>query len=310
MVETTISREFIERWKKFYGSKTTVKILSDLKQFDPRVLAPNILYTSKAQLQESLETQGFRFAVKSPFNTLTLEFEPFNIVATTEYLSGLCTIQSLTSLIPPNSLNPSPESLVADLAASPGIKTCLLAGLMNNTGTIFAIEKAKKRIPALKSNLARMGIYNTVILNGDARSFPELDIKVDHILLDAPCTGTGLKLKKNKRLERRLLNDVNRHALLQREMLDEAWKQLKVNGTIVYSTCSLEPEEGEAQINNFIARHKGQVNILPINFNTGIPGNNTLWTKTFDSQMSNTRRIFPSQGIDGFFIALMEKVSV
>ncbi|MHA2095660.1 MAG: RsmB/NOP family class I SAM-dependent RNA methyltransferase, partial [Candidatus Hodarchaeales archaeon] len=269
---------------------------------------PNILYTSKAQLQEGLEKQGFRFISESPFNSLILDLEPFNVVATTEYLSGLFTIQSLTSLIPPRSLNPSPDSIVADLAASPGIKTCLLAQGMKNTGTIYAIEKSKKRIPALKSNLARMGIHNTVIMNGDARSFSELDIEVDHILLDAPCTGTGLKLGKNKRLEPRLLNDVNRHSLLQREMLDEAWKQLKINGTIVYSTCSLEPEEGEAQINDFLARHKEQVNVLPVSFNTGVPGNKTLWTKTFNSQISNTRRIFPSQGMDGFFITLMEKV--
>ncbi|MHA1978706.1 MAG: RsmB/NOP family class I SAM-dependent RNA methyltransferase [Candidatus Hodarchaeales archaeon] len=308
MEEKTISWKFIQRWKKFYGEMITRRMLSELKQSDPRILAPNILYTSKAQLQESLEKQGFRFISESPFNSLILDLEPFNVVATTEYLSGLFTIQSLTSLIPPRSLNPSPDSIVADLAASPGIKTCLLAQGMKNTGTIYAIEKSKKRIPALKSNLARMGIHNTVIMNGDARSFSELDIEVDHILLDAPCTGTGLKLGKNKRLEPRLLNDVNRHSLLQREMLDEAWKQLKINGTIVYSTCSLEPEEGEAQINDFLARHKEQVNVLPFSFNTGVPGNKTLWTKTFNSQMSNTRRIFPSQGMDGFFIALMEKV--
>ncbi|MHA1993471.1 MAG: RsmB/NOP family class I SAM-dependent RNA methyltransferase [Candidatus Hodarchaeales archaeon] len=308
MIEKTISREFIKRWGNFYGRNITGRILRELGKSDPRILAPNTLYTSKRQLQENLENQGFRFATESPFNSLILDFEPFNIVATTEYLSGLFTIQSLTSLIPSKSLNPSHGSVVADLAASPGIKTCLLAELMKNTGTIYAIEKAKKRIPALKANLARMGIYNTVILNGDARSFPDLNIEVDHILLDAPCTGTGLKLRKNKRLERRVLNDVNRHAQTQREMLEEAWKQLKNHGTIVYSTCSLEPEEGEVQINNFIARHEGQIQVLPIGFKTGIPGNITRWNETLDSQIRNTRRIFPDQGMDGFFIALMEKV--
>ncbi len=308
MAEQIISWEFKERWVNFYGKKVTERILRELKQSDPRIIAPNTLYTTRRQLQESLESQGFRFAPETPFNCLTLEFEPFNIVATSEYLSGLLTIQALTSLIPPKCLNPSSESVVADLAASPGIKTCLLAEVMENTGTLFAIEKAKKRIPALKSNITRMGIYNTFILNCDARSFPGLNVKVDHIMLDAPCTGTGLKLKKNKRLEPRILNDVTRQSVIQREILDEAWKQLKIDGTIVYSTCSLEPEEGEVQINNFLARHEKQVQVLPININIGNPGNLTRWTKVYDSQISNTRRIFPDQGMDGFFIALMKKV--
>jgi len=308
MINSSISNEFIKRWENFYGIAQTQKILSALNQVDPRIIAPNTLYINIVQLKELLENRGFKFKVNESYSCLLTEYEPYNIVATPEYLAGLFSIQAMTSVIPPRILKPSSKAIVADLAASPGIKTCLLAELMKNTGTILAIEKAKKRIPALKSNLARMGIHNTVILNGDARQFPKLAIQVDHILLDAPCTGTGLKLRKNKRLERRVLNDVNRHSKIQREMLEESWKQLKLNGTLVYSTCSLEPEEGEGLINSFLTRHEDQVQILPLEFNMGIPGSKTKWIERCESQIKHTRRIFPDQGIDGFFIALMEKV--
>jgi 16S rRNA C967 or C1407 C5-methylase (RsmB/RsmF family) len=155
-----------------------------------------------------------------------------------------------------------------------------------------------------------MGVFNTIILNGDSRLFPKLNIKVDHILLDAPCSGTGLKLKKNKRLKPRILHDIHRHAEIQNDILEAAWKQLKVKGTLVYSTCSLEPEEGEVQISNFLSRHGKGVEILPINKVNGISGDKTIWKENLDPQVSKTKRIFPSQGMDGFFIALLKKVLI
>jgi len=90
-----------------------------------------------------------------------------------------------------------------------------------------------------------MGVFNAVVMNCDSLNFPELQIKVDYILLDAPCSGTGLKLAKNKRLEQRHLKDIIKHSKIQQGLLDIAWSQLKTGGTMVYSTCSLEPEEGE-----------------------------------------------------------------
>ena len=155
-----------------------------------------------------------------------------------------------------------------------------------------------------------MGIHNTIILNGDSRFFPKLNIKVDHILLDAPCSGTGLKHKKDKRLKPRILHDVHRHAETQNDLLEAAWKQLKILGTLVYSTCSLEPEEGEVQINNFLSRHDQDVEILSINNTNGISGDKTIWKENLDPQVSKTKRIFPSHGKDGFFIALLKKVMI
>jgi 16S rRNA C967 or C1407 C5-methylase (RsmB/RsmF family) len=182
---------------------------------------------------------------------------------------------------------------------------------MKNQGTILALEKSRKRLSALKANLARMGVNNTFIIHLDSIKFAQLHIPVSGILLDAPCSGTGLKLTKNKRLTTRIIDDVFRLASLQTQLLESAWQQLQEGGTLVYSTCSLEPEEGEVLINNFFSqRPPGEIELLPIPFDIGNPGNETRWYEPLSTPtLEYTRRIFPDVAVDGFFIALMRKVA-
>jgi NOL1/NOP2/sun family putative RNA methylase len=305
-----IPSEFIERWEIFYGKSQTRVILSHLKYKDPRIIAANKIKIQLSELRFRLEKKGFNFSLASEFDSLIVRHEPYSIVSTPEYLSGQFSIQSLTSLIPPRCLKPSSKSIVADLTASPGIKTCLLAQEMKNDGTILAIEKSKNRIPALRANLTRLGIWNTIVLNFNALLFPKLRINVDNILLDAPCSGTGLKITKDKRLLPKSLEDVFRHADLQQALLESAWQQLKPNGTLVYSTCSLEPEEGEVQISNFLGKHSNEAILLPVPYIAGISGKDVNWKTPLHHQLKYSRRIFPDIGYDGFFVTCIKKVAV
>jgi len=306
----TIPKTFIERWERFYGISITKSIVSNLKQTDPKIIVHNSLKIESSDLKIQLEKKGFQFDELTELNGLIVKFEPFSIVSTPEYLAGMFSIQALSSLIPPLSLQPSPQDIVADLTASPGIKTCILAQQMQNQGTIIAIEKSKQRISALKANIVRMGVINTIILNFDSTMFPKLKISVDSILLDAPCSGTGLKLAKNKRLGPRMLKDITRQVQRQKILLNAAWSQLKPNGTLVYSTCSLEPEEGEVQISNFLDNHENEAMLLPITVNVGTPGDKTNWISSLHPQLSKTLRIFPKPGYDGFFTAVIKKVII
>jgi NOL1/NOP2/sun family putative RNA methylase len=308
MRENIIPEVFIERWERFYGINNTKSIISNLKRSDSKIIVHNSLKIESSDLKRQLEKKGFKFEEANEFNGLIVKFEPFNIVSTPEYLAGMFSIQALSSIIPPVSLRPTRQSIVADLTASPGIKTCFLAQQMHNQGTIIAIEKSKQRISALKANIARMGVMNTIILNFDSILFPKLNIYVDYILLDAPCSGTGLKLPKNKRLGPRMLKDISRQVRRQKLLLEAAWSQLKPNGTLVYSTCSLEPEEGEVQISNFLNQHENEAVLSPPPFNLGIPGDKTNWKSSLHPQLSRTLRIFPKPGYDGFFTAIVKKV--
>ncbi|MFW9904194.1 MAG: RsmB/NOP family class I SAM-dependent RNA methyltransferase [Candidatus Thorarchaeota archaeon] len=308
MRETIIPEAFIERWERFYGIANTKSIISNLKRPDSKTIVHNSLKIEYANLKMQLEKKRFKFEEMTEFNGLIVKFEPFNIVSTPEYLAGMFSIQALSSIIPPLSLQPTQQSIIADLTASPGIKTCFLAQQMHNQGTIIAIEKSTQRISALKANISRMGVMNTIILNFDSILFPKLDIYVDCILLDAPCSGTGLKLTKNKRLGPRMLKDISRQVQRQKLLLEAAWSQLKPNGTLAYSTCSLEPEEGEVQISNFLDQHENEAILMPIPFNVGIPGDKTNWTSSLHPQLARTIRIFPKPGYDGFFTAIVKKV--
>ncbi|MFX1515969.1 MAG: NOL1/NOP2/sun family putative RNA methylase [Promethearchaeota archaeon] len=304
----TIPNAFIERWERFYGISIAKSIVSNLKQTDPKIIVHNSLKISPSDLKIRLEKKGFKFDELNKFNALVIKVEPFNIVSTPEYLTGMFSIQALSSLIPPICLQPSPQDIVADLAASPGIKTCILAQRMQNQGTIIAIEKSKQRISALKANTVRMGVSNTIILNFDSILFPKLNIYVDSILLDAPCSGTGLKLVKNKRLGPRMLKDIERQVQRQKLLLNAAWNQLKPKGTLVYSTCSLEPEEGEVQISAFLDNHENEAELVPISLDVGMSGDKTNWISPLHPQLSKTLRIFPEIGYDGFFTAVVKKV--
>ena len=215
-----MNQTFISRWEEFYGSKKTKMILNGLKGTDPKVITPNILKTNIRELRERLTSRGFEFKTLPDWNSLVVNQEPFNIVSSPEYLSGMFSVQALTSLIPPRALAPKHDSLVADLAAAPGIKTCLLAQEMKNEGTLIAVDKSKYRLTALKANIARMGILNTIVLLFDSMKLTKLPVEFDRILLDAPCSGTGLKLSKDKKLSPRGLKDIEKHVFIQRTLLE------------------------------------------------------------------------------------------
>lgn len=302
-----ISEEFIKRWEHFYGKPRTKLIASHLRNPDPRIITPNSLKIRSSDLKRQLEKKGFKLTKIEDLRAFIVETEPFNIVSTPEYLAGFFSIQALSSQFPTRCLEPSQNTIVVDMTASPGIKTCFLAQEMKNNGSILALEISKSRIPALKANISRMGVNNAIILNFDATKFDKLNIQVDHVLLDAPCSGTGLKLSKNKRLKPRILDDIYRQAKRQKLLLESAWQQLKPNGTMIYSICSLEPEEGEIQINNFLKRHEEDVDLLSLPISSGFSGADTKWNNSSHPQLRETRRFFPKPGVDGFFMALVHK---
>lgn len=114
------------------------------------------------------------------------------IGATPEYLAGHYMLQSASSFLPVLALDPQRNDKVLDMAAAPGGKTTYIAQLMNNTGKIIANDLKPERLPALKYNLQRLGINNTIVTNYDGRKIPGMMKNFDKILLDAPCSGTGI----------------------------------------------------------------------------------------------------------------------
>jgi tRNA (cytosine49-C5)-methyltransferase len=208
--------------------------------------------------------------------------------------SGNFFIQSSVSMIPPLVLNPSKDDIVLDMTAAPGAKTTQLAAIMKNKGIILANDSKLSRAKTLISNLERCGVKNTVVNYDDAL---KLTGNFDKILLDAPCSGSG-NIKGPSTITKKTLktwnpNMIKRLANLQRRLILHAYSLLKPKGTLVYSTCSLEPEEDEDVINYLLS--KTSAKLLKIDL-------------PVKSENKKYFKIWPQyQNTEGFFIAKIRK---
>jgi len=177
---------------------------------------------------------------------------------------------------------------------------------MKNKGTLILIDRNKKRIPALEMNLRRLGITNSIILNFDAVNLHKLNVKADKILLDAPCTGEGLIRQDKSRKTSRKLKDIEKMSSIQKNLLTAGLNTLKPNGKLLYSTCSIAPEENELVIDDVLKRHT-KFNIRKIQIEFGVSGLTKVFGKDLMNQLKHSQRIYPHiHDTIGFFICLIE----
>jgi NOL1/NOP2/sun family putative RNA methylase len=225
----------------------------------------------------------------------------FSVGATSEYLSGLYSIQESAAQIPVALFRKLKDKTVLDACSAPGGKTVQLADLMQNTGAIIALDVKKRRLIALSNQLERCRVRNTIVYRMDARKVSRLKMKFDRILLDVPCSGNFATDKDWFR--KRTIEDVERNARLQREILTETAKALKDEGEIIYATCSLEPEENELNINWAIETLDIQVEKISCH---GEKALTNVFGKQLDSSIENCRRIWPGL-TQGFFVCKLKK---
>ncbi|MEM3443143.1 MAG: RsmB/NOP family class I SAM-dependent RNA methyltransferase [Candidatus Bathyarchaeia archaeon] len=223
-----------------------------------------------------------------------------SVGATTEYLIGIYSIQEAASQIPATLFTDLQNKTVLDACAAPGGKTVQLADLMNNTGVIIALDVKKQRLTALANQLERCGVKNTIMYNLDARKASHLKIKFDRILLDVPCSGNFAA--DEEWFNRRTIRDMERNARLQREILAEAANVLADDGEIVYSTCSLEPEEDELNIDWAVKTLDLKVEEISC---YGEKSSTKVLGK-LDSQIENCRRLWPEK-TQGFFLCKLKR---
>jgi NOL1/NOP2/sun family putative RNA methylase len=221
--------------------------------------------------------------------------------ATAEYLLGLYSVQEAAAQIPVSLFSDLRGKKVLDTSAAPGGKTTQLADVMENTGAIVALDVDKRRIVALSNHLERCHVANAVVYMLDARRAPTLGLKFDRILVDAPCSGNFAA--DERWFKNRTIKDVERNAGVQREILTKAVECLSDNGEIVYSTCSLEPEEDE--LNMDWAIRALDLEIQPVEA-VGQDGLTRVFGKQLDPMVACCRRFWPDQ-TQGFFAAKLKR---
>jgi len=227
-----------------------------------------------------------------------------NLSKTIEHILGYFFIQNSSSMIPPMILDPKPGEIVLDLCASPGGKTTQMAAAMQNTGLVIANDITYKRLKALRGNLQRCGVLNSAVTKMFGENFWKTELKFSKILLDAPCTGTGTL---NPRiLQQTSLSSIRMLSKIQKRLLVSAGKCLEESGTLTYSTCSLEPEENEENI-DFAVKELGMTTEkIEANF-PFIPAITEWDGKRYDDSVANGVRVAPSEKTEGFFICRLTK---
>ncbi len=256
-----------------------------------------------------LETYGIKTEVISyPANALKI-LDGFDYAGSTlEIAFGFYYMQALTSMLPPLVLNPSLKDLVLDLCSAPGSKTTQIAELMDNKGVLVVNELEIDRIKALVFNLDKMNFLNYGVVNQRGEILSKYyNSYFDKILVDAPCSGLGIIQKKSEVNKWWSLERVNNLCEIQNKLLVSAIKMLKVGGELVYSTCSLTPEENELIINRILEKYPVDVEAvdMPIKYHKGLTEYQGV---KLDKRLKNAIRIFPWEvDSDGFFLIKLKK---
>jgi len=263
----------------------------------------NITNAKGKNLEERLQTAGIQLE-KIPFlkTGYWIRSSKVSVGATAEYLLGFYSIQEAASQIPATLFTALKGKTMLDACAAPGGKTVQLADLMGNTGALVALDVKKRRLVALSNHLERCHVSNAVVYHLDARQASRLKLKFDKILLDVPCSGNFAA--DRYWFKRRTLADVERNARLQRDILAEAAACLSSDGEIVYSTCSLEPEENEVNMDWAIKHLSLQIEEIDCH---GQKGLTEVFGSQLDGSVARCRRIWPAE-TQGFFVCKLKKL--
>ncbi len=223
-----------------------------------------------------------------------------------EHTLGYIYIQEAASLIPPLVLSPKPGDIVLDMCASPGSKSTQLAQYMKNKGILVANDYRWDRLQPLGLNMQRMGVSNAVITLSEGRYFSKP--MFDRSLVDAPCSGTGAIRKSLKTVVIWNPNMIRRLASQQKQLICAGFESLKPGGIMVYSTCSLEPEENEGVVSHLLSKYaNAKIEKIKLKIKRSPPVLEFEGNK-YDERIKDCLRIWPQDNdTEGFFVAKIKK---
>lgn len=259
MVMYSHPRWMVRRWLEIFGEEDTEKLLyrNNMRPYIP--LRVNLLKAKPEDVRQSLMDLGLNF-YQSPYldNTFLVKPSKINIFSTELFKNGLVSVQDPSASLAVLLATPLPNQYVIDLCAAPGGKSFYLAELMHDIGTVIAMDKYSSRLKFVEEGAQRLGLNSIKLLTGDATTM-DFEKEADIVFADVPCSGTGTISKKPDIKWKREREDIYNLQELQRKILARAVKYVKVGGVLLYSTCSIEPEENFINIEWFLDNYKNFV---------------------------------------------------
>lgn len=246
-VKFSINKELLKMLNKSYSKKTVKKLLKSFFYKSDFVIKQNKL--KENNLKTNLENQGFVLEEHPFLKDSFIVRNPESIIDTNEFKEGKFIIQDGSCSLCAEVLEPVENSIVLDICAAPGSKSCNIQEITNNQSIIYCNDINENKIYRIKENVNKCGVENVQYMNFDATILQEdLINKFDRILVDAPCSATGV-INKNPEIKLfRTKKDVEDLVGIQRRILENCEKYLKKGGILVYSTCSLLKEENEENV--------------------------------------------------------------
>lgn len=246
----------VKRWLMHYGVQWTLAFCRASNQTAPLSIRVNSLKTNRDELIDSLTADNASVKDSQIVPDGLLFADSPSIQSLQAYKNGWFYVQDESAMLAAHLLRPQPGKRVVDLCAAPGGKTSHVAQLMGNTGQIIAVDVSQDRIRRVEENCRRLGITTVQIQVADAANASLEFVKdADYVLIDAPCTGFGVLRRRPDVRWNKTPKQLEELAQLQFRILQNAARNVKRGGVLVYSTCSTEPEENEMVIRRFLKAH-------------------------------------------------------
>ena len=274
-----------ERWKNRWDAERAVQLM-DWNNTPPKTFARvNTLRTDAAKLIEKWREENVDYNfVRRDWLDENLAFELKShpsLVSLESFQAGWFYVQDPGTLLAVRELDPQPGEAILDFCAAPGGKTTFIAQLVRNEARVVAQDVSAERLKLIQENCARLGV--TCVEAISTSSFGSQTSYFDKILLDAPCSNTGVMRRRADLRWRIRPEEIQRLRATQLDLLRQSATRLKSGGVLVYSTCSLEPEENSGVLNQFLSEHPG-------------------------FKLEHERELLPfANGVDGAYVAKLRK---
>ena len=277
----SVERWIVRLWKDAYGAEKTEALLRASNETPELAVRVNLMKTDRKSLKEKLEALGFE-AAESEVSDRALLVKGSGLLDTELYREGMFSVQDEASILASDALDAKPGDCIADVCAAPGGKTFATAELMAGKGVIYAMDKYEHKLKLMEAQAKRAGIDNIRLLQHDSTvPVEELKGQMDKVLADVPCSGLGV-MRRKPEIKYKGRQELNELIERQRQILLAAASYVKAGGTLVYSTCTINPAENEKQIVEFLRGNR-------------------------DFKALEQKQLLPDGGTDGFFICRMRK---
>ena len=290
---------FVEYCFRLFGRKEALDFLASSQESLPMYIQVNTLKVQEERAIEALQNEGVDVEkVPELLHAYKVKETKRPLVSTNSFKEGLFYVQDNASCLAVEVAAPDSDMVVFDVCAAPGAKTTNLAVLMQNKGVIYSFDYSRRRMSAWKHCIARRGVKNALPLIADVRKPLPVNGTADLVILDPPCTSTGVFARIPSAKWRLTPQSMAKMAMIQWQMLRNCSEKVRESGWLVYCTCSISVEENEMQIERFL-RVYPEFRLAEIKPWIGSPGLRGL---------VKCQRLYPHiHGCNGFFIAKLQK---